>query len=376
MNDISSLFPETYEASRERFRKDLTIIQKRWPGARLYQHRIEGGEDLTIDWIGSGALDADQKVLIFTTAEHGIEGYVGSAMLQRFIEGFLPRLDPRTTGLLLVHTINPWGMKHHRRVNPNNVDLNRNFLYDQSFDKNSNPDYDRLLDLIRADRSLKKLVFSKMSYYCKLAQKVLQMGWSSFKSVFLLGQYRHANGLFYGGEGPQEETSVLIELYRQAFSQYDQVLHLDMHTGYGPRYQMSLVNSVYETRTSREFVEKFNYPLVVAANPLEFYAIQGDMIDFVYKLWAHEFPGKKLYATSFEFGTYGDGLKGKVGTGCAMSFENRLFWHGARDDRLSAKIKLDFEELFNPAALQWKTKAVRDADQAFEGILKAVGYII
>ncbi len=100
-----------------------------------------------------------------------------------------------------------------------------------------------------------------------------------------------------------------MDLYRQALQAYDQILHLDMHTGYGPRYQMSLVNSVLETTTSQEFVQKFDYPLVVAANREEFYAIRGDMIDYVYALRNGEFPGKKLYATSFEFGTLGDRLQ-------------------------------------------------------------------
>ncbi len=146
MSDILSLFPETYEASRERFRQNLAVIQQYWPKAELSHHKIAGDEDLTIDWISSDALDENEKVLILTTAEHGIEGYVGSAMQQRFIDKFLPRIDPRTTGLLLVHSINPWGMKYHRRVNPNNVDLNRTFDYDNSFDKSTNPDYDHLLD--------------------------------------------------------------------------------------------------------------------------------------------------------------------------------------------------------------------------------------
>ena len=109
MEDILALFPKTYEASRERFRQNLVIIQKYWLGAELSQHRIAGDEDLTIDWIHSPALEKNEKVLVFTTAEHGIEGYVGSAMQQRFIEKYLPRFDPRTTGLLLVHAINPWG---------------------------------------------------------------------------------------------------------------------------------------------------------------------------------------------------------------------------------------------------------------------------
>ena len=375
MSDILTLFPATYEASRTRFRDNLSVVQQYWPKAQLSHHKIAGDEDLTIDWIASDALDVNQKVLVFTTAEHGIEGYVGSAMQQRFIDCYLPRLDPRTTGLLLVHSINPWGMKYHRRVNPHNVDLNRTFVWDNSFDKSINPNYDKLLDIIRADKPFKNPILSNLGYYLKLLQKVLQMSWPAFKSALLLGQYRHANGLFYGGEGYQEETKVLIDLYRGAFSAYDQILHLDMHTGYGPRFQMSMVNSVHEKRSSQEFVERFNYPLVVAANPQEFYAIQGDMIDYVYEMWQHEFPEKKLYAAAFEFGTYGDGFKGKVGMPRAMSFENRRYWQGADDQNLAQKVKYDFEELFNPSAPEWKAKAVQDADQAFEGILGAEGFI-
>lgn len=118
----------------------------------------------------------------------------------------------------------------------------------------------------------------------------------------------------------------------------------------------------------------FNYPLVVAANPEEFYAIQGDMIDYVYEMWRHDFPEKKLYATAFEFGTYGDKLRGQIGMPYAMSFENRLFWQGAKNERSAKKVKMSFEELFNPSEKAWKEKAVQDADQAFEGILKTESY--
>jgi uncharacterized protein with NRDE domain len=148
-----------------------------------------------------------------------------------------------------------------------------------------------------------------------------------------------------------------------------------MHTGYGPRYQMSVVNSALEKGTSQDFVKKFKYPLIVAANPDEFYAIRGDMIDFVYSLWQHEFSEKRLYATSFEFGTLGNDYFGKVHCPVAMVQENRLHWYGAANERIRAQVKHDFEELFNPSALDWKEKAVADADQAFSGILNGEGYL-
>jgi hypothetical protein len=53
-----------------------------------------------------------------------------------------------------------------------------------------------------------------------------------------------------------------------------------------------------------------------------------------------------------------------------MILENQLHWHGVAKDRLAAKIKHDFEELFNPSAPDWRNKAVQDADCAFEGILE------
>ena len=375
MEDVLSLFPEKYEESRERFRQNLATVQKRWPNTKLSHHRLSGDEDLTIDWIHSDALDKNEKTLIFTTGEHGVEGYVGSAIQQRFIMNYLSRLDPRTTGLLLIHAINPWGMKHHRRVNANNVDLNRTFLWDETFDPNFNPNYGLLNAFLNPDQPVKSLTSGNITFYTNLIWKLITKGLPALKLAILIGQYRYSQGLYYGGEDYQEETQTLINLYRKTFSAYDQILHLDMHTGYGPRYQMSLVNSALETRTSREFVKRFDYPLVVAANPKEFYAIRGDMIDYVYALRQHEFPEKKIYATSFEFGTLGDDIKGQTGSPRAMMFENRLYWHGAVNDKLAERIKHDFEELFNPAATDWRAKAVADADRAFIGILKAECYL-
>jgi hypothetical protein len=91
-------------------------------------------------------------------------------MQQRFIDKYLPRLDPRTTGLLLVHAINPWGMKHHRRVNADNIDLNRTFLWNQAFDPAFNPEYDFLNDYINpvADR---ESASSNANFYFNLVRR-------------------------------------------------------------------------------------------------------------------------------------------------------------------------------------------------------------
>jgi len=375
MTDIQSLFPETYETSRERFRNHLTTVQSMWDNAKLFQHKLAGDEDLTIDWIYSDTTDSNHKVFILTTGEHGVEGFVGSAMLQLFIEKYMPKLDPRNTGILLVHAINPWGMKHHRRGNKDNIDLNRTFLYDVDHDPNFNPDYDKIAKFLNPGTKVANLFLDNIAYTLQLFWHIACIGMKNFRHALLLGQYRDPKGLYYGGTKRPEETQSLMELYKQMMNSYEQILHLDMHTGYGPRYQMSLVNSAYDKGTSEYFVKRFNYPLVVAATADEFYAIRGDMVDYEYLLSKNEFPEKRFFATAYEFGTLGNFMYGLFHSPRVMVHENRAYFHGTKNEKLLARVKNGFEELFNPEAKDWKEKAVTDGDQAFKGILEAEGYI-
>ncbi len=376
LTKIPALFPLSYEQSRDRFLHSFDFVQTLWANARRYRYPLSQFNDLSIDWIQADATQRAERVLIFTTGEHGIEGFVGSAMMQRFIEVYLPRLNPMDTGLLLVHAINPWGMQSKRRTNPNNVDLNRNFVADKiSLDPSFNPGFGELEAIFNQNEHVQSYGTANVKFMIDLARHLKKESWEQLRATWLVGQYSHPKGIHYGGNLIQEETSVLKGLYHQEFNSYPQILHLDMHTGYGPRYQMSIVNSVHEKRPSDEWVRKFDYPLIVAANPEEFYAISGDMIDYIYTLRDRSFSGKRLYATSFEFGTFGEKITDRLRTLRAMVFENQMYWNGCVSARTKNRIKGEFEELFYPSEAKWRAKAVADADRAFEGILTAEGYV-
>ncbi len=285
-------FPASYQASRARFRQNLSRVQRYWPTARLEHHTINPDEDLTIDWICADAMEDKRRQVIFTTGEHGVEGFVGSAILQLFLEEFLGSLDARRTGLLLVHAINPWGMHNWRRVNCNNVDLNRNFIWGPGGpDQNSNPDYRLLQGMLNPAGAVKSIPSATTIFALRLLEAQLKYGASRFKNAALMGQYHTPSGVYYGGSQLQPETRMLMELYEQHTRSCDHILHLDMHTGYGPRYQMSLVNSALESRSSVDFARNFGYPLVVKTNAAEFYPIQGDMVDWVYHYVQETTPG-------------------------------------------------------------------------------------
>jgi len=379
---IAALYPRSYDGSRARFRQNLDRVQQFWPNAHLESHRISSEEGLTIDWIESTALESCERVLIFTTGEHGIEAYAGSAVLQVFIDEYIHRLQPETTGMLLVHAINPWGMKYRRRVNSQNVDLNRNFLLESSdlagagkcYDPAFNPTYAELNHWLNPPKPVSGWLLSNLSLLLGYLRSILSRGSSQVQATGLLGQYFDPRGLHYGGSDMQEETKVLIDLYRGQIEPYRQILVMDMHTGYGPRYQMSLVNSALEMRDSSWFVRQLQYPLVVKANSQEFYSIQGDMIDFIYSLVDQEYPDKGLYATSFEFGTFGSSLLASYRSMRATVLENQLHWHGASSPGVKAWVRREFEELFFPEEEKWRAKAISDARQAINGILRAEGF--
>lgn len=376
VEEISSLFPSSYEESRHRFLNSIDLVRCYWPSAELHRHALDAYPDLTIDWITADGSAGSQKLLIFTTGEHGIEGYVGSAMLAYFYEHFLTRLEPDTTGLLIVHALDPWGMKYNRRTNPENLDLNRNFVWElEDLDPDFNPEYARMADFFTPQRSIENFYGEFVKFVLGYCYQVLRMGHQKFWHATHLGQFRFPKGLHYGGKQIHEEVRLLKRLYRDAFRRADHVLHLDMHTGYGPRYQMTLVNSALEPQPSVEFVKRFDYPLVAATNPEEFYAMRGDMIDYEYKLWLEEFPHKRFYATSFEFGTYGESLLANLHCLRSMIFENQIYWFGVKNDRIKHRVLEDFRELFWPEEDAWRMKALQDADQAFRGILSAEGFL-
>jgi hypothetical protein len=369
---VTSL-PQSYEQSRLRFRDDLIAIRKFLPAAQIENHPLTGEEDLSIDWIFADAIKDRQKLLILTTGEHGIEGYFGSAMLQLFIEDFLPRLNLDTTGILLVHSLNPWGMKHHRHTNSSNVDLNRSFVTDFSTLPGSNPDFDLLLPILEPTSPLKFVPWDVLVFTFQTIFNLARYGMIRLREASMRGQFNHPQGIYYGGANLQEETGLMMALFERFIPSYHQMVMLDLHTGYGPRGRMTLVTSAQEKMTSEKMVSKFGIPLVAAANPQEFYSIQGDMIEYLYA-WMHtNYPDKKFFAATCDFGTFGDSLGAVIRSLYTIVFENRVYWHGG-SEASRRWMQAEYVNLYAPPRDDWFEEARTDCQRGFEGILKGEGY--
>jgi hypothetical protein len=369
---MDSFFPESYEDSRARFLRDVELVRPKWHSTRLESHPLKTFPDLSIDWLWAEPR-VKENLVIVSTAQHGIEGYVGSAMLNIFMDEFAPRINSENTGLLLVHAINPWGMKNNRKVNENSVDLNRNFIFNDVFDKSINPDFAKLGNLLAPSSPARSFAVENLLFTGRTIKALAATGISGLTHAALLGQYILPNAMYYGGSGCEEQTAVMQNLFREALEGYQTIIHLDMHSGYGPCHQMSITVLPIELLTSAELSLKFNYPLVLRGDRKEFYAICGDMIAYFYELQDQKFPSKHVFSCAFEFGTFGDSILARVRSLRAMIFESQLHWHGAKDKKTAEKIRQEFKELYFPAEPKWREKTLTDCRQAFEGVLTAYG---
>ena len=367
---MDSLFPQSYEASRARFLQDVKLLRPKWHTSRLESHPLKNHPDLSIDWFWAEPRRRENLIIV-STGEHGIEGYVGSAMLKVFMEEFSPRISSENTGLLLVHGINPWGMKHNRKVNENGVDLNRNFVYNGVFDPTNNPHFLKLKRLLAPESAVRSFGIETMKFAWRTLMVLITKGASALTYAALLGQYAEPKAMYFGGTQYEEGSLVMIELLRQSLENYQTVIHLDMHSGYGPRYLMNISMVPLEPLNSAQLSEKFNYPLVLRSDHDEFYATQGDMTEYLYRLRDDHFSDKHVFSCVFEFGTYGESLLARLHSLRTMIFESQLYWHGALDKNTEDKIRNEFSELYFPAEPEWREKAFADARQALEGILCA-----
>ncbi|MBS2968042.1 DUF2817 domain-containing protein [Metabacillus sp. KIGAM252] len=370
-----SSFPKTYEQSRDRFRTYESVLKSRWENTTKQSFRISDSEDLAIDLLKADAAKSKDTLIVLSSGTHGIEGYTGSAMQDVFMKEFIQKLNPDTTGLYLVHSINPWGMKNFRRYNENNVDLNRNFIQDWSkFDLNSNKTYKELESFFEPKSKIGSIVAHDAEFTASLAKTALTAGTDKVQGALLTGQYTNPKGVYYGGTKDEKSTVFMKQEFESILATpYKQIIHIDLHTGYGPRYQMSIFSSSAETLSQSEAQEAYQYPLVLTPDCEEFYASTGDITEYFTALAKQKAPEKDFYSTTFEFGTLGDGTIDSIQSLKRTVEENQLYQYGSSSDISMLIIQARYKELFYPYETKWREKAITDFKQAMTGVLTYKG---
>ncbi|MBR5317805.1 MAG: DUF2817 domain-containing protein, partial [Lachnospiraceae bacterium] len=199
----SEVFFDEYTEVRAHILETVDSLQADGYAAELHSYPVTVADttddDLYIDTIYIPSKSEETNLIVLTTGVHGIEGYIGSVMLDVFWKEIYPDVDVDNTGVLVVANVNPYGMKYHRRYNENNVDLNRNFILDwDTFDLTVNKDYPNVEEFLGPRKQMGNILWHEADFYTSMIGQIIQNGVDSISNALLGGQYEYAEGVYYG----------------------------------------------------------------------------------------------------------------------------------------------------------------------------------
>jgi hypothetical protein len=228
VSGVSDAFARSYAQARQKF---LQAADEAGLRVEAKPHPLPGleGEPLAMDVARDGHPDAS-RLLIVSSACHGVEGYCGSGVQVTALrdEAFRARAAEQGVAVLYIHGLNPYGFSHLRRTTHENVDLNRNFH-----------DFSRPLPVNEPYRDLAPLLVPEQwpadeENMRAIMRYVEQNGEKAYQAAISGGQHEFEDGLFYGGRAPTWSNLAVREVLRAHGRRAARIAWIDIHTGLGP----------------------------------------------------------------------------------------------------------------------------------------------
>jgi hypothetical protein len=351
---VADCFSDQYGEARAKFLEaallaGLSVTSQIHPLIGRY------GEELAMDVVRDGPADAD-RLLIITSACHGVEGYCGSGVQVFALRDLEWRHRARSQGvaLLFIHALNPYGFSYTRRVTHENVDLNRNGL-----------DFTRPLPENPAYRALHSLLLPKEwppaeSVISAIESFIEDNGMGQFQAALTLGQYEFPDGLFFGGFGPTWSNQSFRSVIKSNAISASRIAWIDIHTGLGPCGAAELIHSGKDDpeaigRARRWWGDRVTsfYDGSSASSQ-----VTGSLTTSLYD----ECGESELTPIALEFGT--------VPLGVMLNALRAEQWLQNNLERTPEKvanaIKRDMREAFYIETEWWKNKVISQAMEAIE----------
>ena len=224
------MFHPSYEEARASFRRMSTEAGGTLHSWEIIPPNVGQTEGLTID---AAVFGVGPKSLVISSGLHGVEGFAGSAIQLQLLKTGLPE----GVRVVLLHALNPFGMAMIRRVNENNVDLNRNFLSPDERYTGSSDGYQRLNPMLNPERPAGGLEF----YLLSTIWQILRHGFNTLKTAVVGGQYDFPKGLFFGGARLERGPAMLLSKLPPLLEGSESIVHIDFHTGLGKQGTYALL---------------------------------------------------------------------------------------------------------------------------------------
>ncbi|MCR9143000.1 MAG: M14 family metallopeptidase [bacterium] len=365
-------FSPDYMTARRRFRAAASRA-----GAHLHSldWGLKGlsGESLTIDiavlTAASAKLEGDapavvesgdaempeaivaERVLLHSSGVHGVEGFAGSAVQLRLLER--PPEVPDGCAIVLVHIVNPYGMTFLRRVNENNVDLNRNFLGpEESYD--GQPDGYEILDPLFNPNSPHHSW--PRFFTLRLIAKLLVHGARRLRQAGAEGQYAKPHGLFFGGRQLERGPELYLQWLQRNLAAARRICGIDVHSGLGRSGdQLIILERNHGADYHRYLADRYPQELDNTGDePAIVYQVRGGIDAGVPRVFGSD---AEVDFVTQEFGTV-NGFR----VLSTLSAENRLDRFGNGRD-LFHPIKRKMKQIFAPSEIEWKRSILEKGER-------------
>ena len=352
------LFSDSYREARARF-----LAAASTSGASVHTHvlPVSGAQDevLAMDVAVQGPPDAAQ-VLMTTSAVHGIEGFCGSAIQT----GLLQQLTlPPGVAVVHVHAVNPHGFSHARRVNEDNVDLNRNFI-DFGQPLPVNPDYAEVHPLLLPEQW-------PPSAAQQTALDTLTQAWGErrMQRAITSGQYQFPQGVWFGGLAPTWSHRTFRQVLQAHLGQARHIAWIDLHTGLGPHGHGERIFACTDTGATLQRACDWWGPDITSVDTgtSKSVPLSGPIQMAIYE----ECPAAQYTGICLEFGTLP--LAQMI---LAMRADHWLALHPGAPPEQRASIREGMRQAFNPPSPDWQAQVwqqgLEAAQQAIEGLSPSV----
>ena len=350
-------FSESYEVAREKF----VQASDRARGLRETIQSPHTGPNeikLSTDVTWFGPRDAE-RVLVVQSGTHGVEGLCGSGCQVGWLEAGGTKSLPKGVAVLMLHLINPFGTAWTQQETEEGVNLNRNFM-DFSKALPKSPLYDEIHDALMCQDRGGPRYDAAQAVIAAFRARNGQIGYQ--KAIFG-GQYKHANGMNFGGQQPTWSNRTFVDVLKRYLSGTRRVIFLDYHTGLGPYAYATLITFCPPDAALFQRATTWFGPTVIA--------VQGDESAAVAGLTGGAaiatLPHAEVTSVTIEYGTY------DVERECdAVVQDHWLRNFGDRTSPQGQEIKRELSEYFYPSATNWKEMVWWRSQQIMRNALDAL----
>ena len=363
-------FQNSYNECRKEFTSSANKIKHIFKNVENFNIHVESkiDTDLTIDFCYIPPKKEKNRLLIISSGIHGIEGFVGSAVLQMFMADILKEEFSNDIGILLIHGMNPYGFKYLRRVTENNVDLNRNCDIDKNLFSIKNSGYTELHEMINPKGKVNTGSFGNKLFYISMIKKLISVSITTFRQAILQGQYEFKKGIFWGGNDFEPQIYAIKSTLQEKSENYHTIFHIDLHTGYGERGKLHLFSGHKENSKTRSIIESlFSGYTIDWGTTAGFYTVTGDFTQFIGKLN----PDALFISMPFEYGTMNSQeTVGAINSLHNMILENQGFHYGYKDTEDEKKVKDNFINMYYPSSNAWRSEVIRETRKVMEIVIQ------